>query len=126
MPIPGDEIVGYITLSNGVSVHRNDCKSLLNLDYNTRKINVKWKNITKANFIAKIKIRANNRNTLISDVISKLNELKIETIKFNTKVLPDREVVIDLEINVQDIEILQKCIKNLKKIDSVFDVRRIH
>ena len=126
MPIPGDEIVGYITFSNGVSVHRNDCKSLLNLDYNTRKINVKWKNIAKANFIAKIKIRANNRNTLISDIVVKLNELKIETIKFNTKLLPDRELVIDLEINVQDIEVLQKCIKNLRKIDSVFDVRRVH
>lgn len=126
MPIPGDEIVGYITLSNGVSVHRNDCKSLLNLDYNTRKINVKWKNISKAKFIAKIKIRANNRNTLISDVVMKLNELKIETVKFNTKILPDREVVIDIEINIQDIETLQKCIKNIRKIDSVFDVRRIH
>ena len=126
MPIPGDEIVGYITLSNGVSIHRTDCKALGNLDYKTRKINVKWKNKTKANFVAKIKIKSNNTNTLISDVVSKLNEMKLETLKFNTRLLPDREVNIELEINVSDTQILQKVIKELKKIDSVFDVRRIH
>jgi GTP pyrophosphokinase len=126
MPIPGDEIVGYITFSNGVSVHRKDCKSLINLDYNTRKINVKWKNKAKANFVAKLKVKANNRNNLIADVISKLNDLKLETLKFNTRVLPDREVDIDLEINVSDIDTLQKAIKELRKIDSVFDVKRVH
>jgi GTP pyrophosphokinase len=126
MPIPGDDIVGYITLSNGVSVHRKDCKSLLNLDYNKRKINVKWKNRSKAKFLAKIRIKSNNRNTLISDVISKLNELKLDTQEFNTKVLPDREVIIEIGINVLDIETLQKCIRELRKIDSIFDVRRMH
>ena len=126
MPIPGDEIVGYITFSNGVSVHRKDCKSLINLDYNTRKINVKWKNKAKANFVAKLKVKSNNRNNLIADVISKLNDLKLETLKFNTRVLPDREVDIELEINVSDIDSLQKAIKELRKIDSVFDVKRVH
>lgn len=126
MPIPGDEIVGYITLSNGVSIHRKDCKSLINLDYNTRKINVKWKNKAKANFVAKIKVKSNNRDTLIADIISRLNEMKLEILKFNTRVLPDREVNIELEVNVLDIETLQKVIKELRRIDSVFDVKRMH
>lgn len=126
MPIPGDEIVGYITLSNGVSIHRKDCKSLINLDYNTRKINVKWVNKAKANFVAKVRVKSNNRDNLISDIISKLNEMKLEILKFNTRILPDREVDIELEINVIDIETLQKAIKELRKIDSVFDVKRMH
>lgn len=126
MPIPGDEIVGYITLSNGVSIHRKDCKSLINLDYNNRKINVKWKNKSKVNFVAKIRVKSNNRNNLISDIISKLNDMKLEILKINTRILPDREVDVELEINVSDIDILQKVIRELRKIDSVFDVKRMH
>ena len=126
MPIPGDEIVGYITFSNGVSVHRKDCKNLQNLDTDTRTLNVKWVPKAKVNFISKIRIKANSRETIISDVLKTVKDLKLSVTQINTKMTIDRESIIDLELNVSDVEILQKAIKQIKKIDSVFEVKRIH
>ena len=124
-PIPGDEIVGYITFSNGVSIHRKDCNNLKNLDINTRKINVKWKKQTKANFITHVRIKANDRDGILSDILKVLKDLKVDITEINTKVMPDKENVTDVHISIQDIEKLQTTIKNLKKIDSVFDVKRV-
>ena len=126
MPIPGDEIVGYITFSNGVSIHRKDCKSLENLDTKTRSLNVKWMPKAKVDFVSKIRIKANSRETIISDILKTVKDLKIAVSQINTKMTIDRESIIDLEINVSDTDILQKAIKQIKKIDSVFEVKRIH
>ena len=100
MPIPGDEIAGYITFSNGVSIHRKDCKSLNNLDYNTRKINVKWKNKAKANFVAKIRVKANNRDTLISNSIFTSLSGSTLVLNFKTSNLISFNLEITSEINV--------------------------
>ena len=124
-PIPGDEIVGYITFSNGVSIHRKDCPNLNNLDVKSRTINVKWKTKTQANFITRIRIRANERDGILSDIVKTLKELKVELTEISTKVTPDRENITNVAISIQDIEKLQSTIKTLRKIDSVFEVKRI-
>ena len=69
MPIPGDEIIGYITFSNGVSIHRKDCKNLNSLDIKSRTINVKWRAKTKASFITYIRIKANERDGILTDIL---------------------------------------------------------
>lgn len=125
LPIPGDEIVGYITFSNGVSIHRKDCPNLSSLDVNSRAIKVKWKTKTKASFITHIKIRANDRDGILSDIIKAFKELKIDITEINTKVTQDRESITNVSISIQDIDKLQNAIKVLKKIDSVFEVKRI-
>ncbi len=124
-PIPGDEIIGYITYSNGVSIHRKDCTNLKNLNITSRSINVHWKTKTDANFVAKVRIRANNRDNIITDILKELREQKITVEQMNTRVTIDRENIIDLGINISDTEKLQSIIRGLKKIDSVFDVKRI-
>lgn len=126
MPIPGDEIVGYITFSNGVSIHRKDCSNLKNLDTKTRSLNVEWKVKTKADFVVKLRIRANTRETIISDILKVLKELKLTISEFNTKITINKEEIIDLNLNVSDTEVLQKVIKQIKKVDSVFEIKRIH
>lgn len=125
-PIPGDEIIGYITFSNGVSVHRKDCNNLSNLDIETRSINVRWKTQETAEFVAKIRIRANNRDSIITDILKTLKDLKISLEQINTKATPDRENIIDLGVRISNTENLQSVIRNLKKVDSVFEVRRVH
>lgn len=125
LPIPGDEIVGYITFSNGVSIHRKDCPNLKNLDINSRTINVKWKSKTKASFITYIRIKANERDGILTDILKTFKDLKIDITEINTKVTPDRENITNVAISIQDIEKLQTVIKTLKKIDSVFDVKRV-
>lgn len=126
LPIPGDDIIGYITFSNGVSIHRKDCKNLNNLDTSSRVINVSWKPKNKAYFDAKIRVKANNRDGLISDLIKVAKDLKINISEMNTKVTEDREVIVELVVDVSDTETLQKIMKSLKKVDSVFDTKRIH
>lgn len=124
-PIPGDEIVGYITYSNGVSIHRKDCTNLQKLDIGVRQIKVSWKEKVKVDFTSKIRIRSNNRENILTDVLKRLKELKVSINEINTKITQDRENIIDLTVTISDVGGLMNVIKNLKKIDSVFEVRRI-
>ena len=68
-PIPGDDIVGYITFANGISIHRADCKNLKALDTGARTIGVKWKTLTNAAFTARIVVKANDRDGVLSDIL---------------------------------------------------------
>ena len=124
-PIPGDDIVGYITFANGISIHRADCKNLKALDIEARTIGVKWKNQTNAAFTAKIAVKANDRDGVLSDILKTMKEQKVEITEISTKVTEDRENITNMSANIKDVETLQSVIKALKKIDSVFDVRRL-
>lgn len=124
-PIPGDDIVGYITFANGISIHRADCKNLKALDIEARTIGVKWKNQTNAAFTAKIVVKANDRDGVLSDILKTMKEQKVEITEISTKVTEDRENITNMSANIKDVETLQSVIKALKKIDSVFDVRRL-
>lgn len=115
LPIPGDDIIGYITFSNGVTIHRRDCKNLQNLDVGSRSINVKWKQMVKANFEAVIKVKANNRDLVIADVLKKMKDMKIDVNGINSRVTPDREIIIELVVAVPNTEILLKVLKEIKK-----------
>lgn len=123
-PIPGDDIIGYITYGKGVSIHRKDCKNLKSLNIDSRSINVKWQDKVKIDFIADIKIMSNDRDSLISDVLNKLQELKILVVSINAKKILEKECIIDLSISIDSSEKLQKVMKELRKIDSVYDVKR--
>ena len=123
-PIPGDDIIGYITYSNGVSVHRKDCKNLKGLDIVNRKINVKWKDKVKLEFITNISVIANYRETLTIDIIKKLQELKINILTIKAQKNEDKEIRVDVSINTESNESLTKVIREIKKIDSVYEVRR--
>ncbi len=115
LPIPGDDIIGYITFSNGVTIHRRDCKNLQNLDIGSRSINVKWKQMVKANFEAVIKVKANNRDLVIADVLKKMKDMKIDVNGINSRVTPDREIIIELVVAVPNTEILLKVLKEIKR-----------
>ncbi|MNP33379.1 GTP pyrophosphokinase [compost metagenome] len=123
-PIPGDEIVGYITYGKGVSVHRSDCSNLKSLDIESRRINVRWQDKVEMSFITNIQIRSNDRNDIVSDVLKKIQDLKVYIISISAKKTIDKECIIDLSINVESSEKLQKVIKEIRKIDSIFEVKR--
>lgn len=125
MPIPGDEIVGYITLSNGLSIHRKDCIHIAQLNSKERILDVKWVPQTKVEWMAKLKIKANNRDGLIADLLKLFKDLKLTITQINTKVTIDREVIIDISFKVYDTDTLHKVIRKVKQVDSIFDVKRI-
>ncbi len=126
-PIPGDDIKGYITLGNGISIHRADCVNIKALENTpSRFINVKWKNELKGDFEAKIVVKANASSSVLTEVLKKLSDLKVQVIQISSRVTHDRENIMDLKVSVANIEMLQSVIKNLKKVDSVFEVKRVH
>ncbi len=125
MPVYGDNIVGYITNAKGVSIHRVDCKSFKALNNKDRTIKVSWKKQVSILSTAKIRIRANNRDNLLNDILVVLNELKLTFNEINTKVNDDREFIVELNVNISDLGNLQNAIRNIKKVDGVFEVKRI-
>jgi len=124
-PIPGDEIVGYITFANGISIHRKDCTNLKSLDIDSRRIGVSWKEQLHADFNTRLIVKANDRDGVLTDILRTMKEMKIEITEISTKVTEDRENITNISVNIGDIDTMQKIIKSLRKIDSVFDVRRI-
>ena len=121
-PLPGDEIVGYITKGRGVSVHRKDCVNVKDLlTEENRMIDVKWENEAKENYNVNIQVLANDRNGLLVDVLNTLKETKAKLMGVNTK---ERIAILDLNIEIENIEELNKVIKLIRKVDSVYEVRR--
>lgn len=126
-PLPGDEIVGYITKGRGVSVHRSDCPNVSSFsseDMN-RCIDVEWyKSEKTSEYVAEIEIFANDRNALLADVTAAVNEVKGRISAVMARVMPDKVVILQMEIQLQDIEHLNKVMKAVRKVDSVYEVRR--
>jgi GTP pyrophosphokinase len=125
-PLPGDEIIGYITKGRGVSIHRTDCLNMEELvkDQN-RIINVSWYNEkTRGTYSVDIEVLSNDRTGLLGDVVKEITGLKINIMGVNTKTSKDRIATIDITIEVENTDQLNKVIKALRKVDSVYEVNR--
>ena len=124
-PLPGDEIIGYITKGRGVSVHRKDCVNVKELiKEENRMIDVSWVEEEKISYKAEIEIYANDRSNLLSDVITALNNAKAKMVAVSAKANKDRIAVIEATIETQGVDDLNNVIKALRKIDSVYEVKR--
>ena len=124
-PLPGDEIVGYITKGRGVSVHRKDCVNVEDLlSEENRIIDVRWYEEAKENYNVNIEVFANDRNGLLVEILNVIKETKAKLMGVNTKTTKERIAIIDLNIEVENIEELNKVIRAIRKVDSVYEVRR--
>lgn len=124
-PVPGDPIIGYITRGRGVSVHRRDCVNVgSNLDDSDRLIEVKWYTATNVAYKADITVMANDRTSLLMEVTNAIGESKIPLKAINARTTREQIAVMNLTLEITDTEQLEKIIKKLKKIESVFEVTR--
>ena len=124
-PVPGDEIVGYITKGRGVSVHRKDCVNVEELlSEDNRMIDVEWYNEEKASYQVDIEIDSNDRRGLLMDILKELGAVKVKILGMNTKTTKERIAIIDITLEVENLEELNKAIRALRKVDSVYDVKR--
>ncbi len=124
-PLPGDEIIGYITKGRGVSVHRKDCINVNDLfTEENRIIDVKWYEEAKENYNVNIEVLANDRNGLLVDILNEINKTNSKLMGVNSKTTKERIAIIDINIEVENIEELNKVIRAIKKVDSVYEVRR--
>ena len=91
----------------------------------SRKIEVSWKSQANVISVARVLVKANNRDNILNDIITKINENKLNINSVSTKITPDREIGLIIMLNISSAQELQKIIKEIRKIDSVFEVRRI-
>ena len=125
-PVPGDDIIGYITKGRGVSIHRKDCTNLSDLlSEEERIIEVEWfTNEEKKEYNVDIQVLANDRTGLLSDVVKEITNQKINIMGVNTRTSKDRIATIEATLEVKDIEQLNQVIKQIRKVDSVYEVTR--
>lgn len=124
-PLPGDEIIGYITKGRGVSVHRTDCANVKDLiNEENRMIDVYWFDDVNGSYKVEIEILANDRSGLLKDVIKQVENTKIKLNGMNTRTTKEGIVIIDLSLEVENIDILNKALSAFRNVESVYDVSR--
>ena len=126
-PVPGDEIVGYITRGRGVSIHRKDCPNLHdNTDATERFIEVEWDNSkTAISFQAEIQIKATDRKGLLSELTRILSDAKVTVNALNARTNKEKIALLNLILEVNSIEELNKLMEKLRLIKGVLDVFRV-
>jgi len=125
-PIPGDEIVGYITRGRGVAVHTRTCPNVQNLLYQTeRRIAVEWGSAGTATFPVQLSIRAKDRAGLLAEITAVISGAGSNI--HNLESRPDRaNARIDANLEIVDRRQLETILSNIKKISGVYGVERIY
>ena len=123
-PVPGDEIIGYITRGRGVSVHRTDCVNAKNLlSDGNRIIDVYWSN-QKTTYSVDIDIFANDRSGLLADIINVIGNAGCTLLAVSSKANKEKIATTEITVEVKNIDQLNQLLKALRKIDSVYEVKR--
>lgn len=124
-PLPGDEIVGYITKGRGVSVHRKDCTNIGDLlSEENRMIDVEWDKEEKIAYHADIEVCSNDRTGLLLDILKEIGTTKAKIEGVNTKVTKEKIAIIDITLEIENLAELSKAIKAIRKVNSVYEVNR--
>ena len=124
-PVPGDEIIGYITRGRGVTVHRKDCKNVKDLLQDEgRIIDVYWDTEKQSSYNVEISVFANDRDGLLADIIKVISNSESTLIAVSAKSNREKIAVVELTLEVKNIEDLNKTLRLLGKVDSVYDVKR--
>ena len=128
-PIPGDEIVGYVTRGRGVTIHRTDCINVINmpLEDRNRLIDAEWQapeNEAGERYIAELNVYAYNRTGLIVDISKIFTERKIDISSLNTRTSKQGMATINIAFEVGSKEELNSLIEKIRQIESVKDIER--
>ena len=127
MPVPHDDIIGFITKDRGVSVHRTDCKNILHLREKDqlRLIEVEWGDTEAKYYPVNLVIHANDRHGLLSDITRTLSDDKINVIAVNTMSnKKDQTARMSVTIEIRDLQQLTRIMDKISLLRNVIDVRR--
>lgn len=127
-PVPGDEIIGYITKGRGISVHRHDCPNAKMTEENqNRFIEVEWEDRGNANidYETELMVEGYNRSGLLNEVLHVVNSTTKNLTSVNGKVDKNKIAVITLKIGIQNLSQLDKIVDKIKNIPDVYSVRRV-
>jgi GTP pyrophosphokinase len=126
-PVPGDEIVGFVTTGRGVSVHRADCANAVTLttSMGERQIEVEWDGARAGMFVASIEVEALDRARLLGDVSTALADHHVNIVASSTHTGADRVARLRFDFELADPSHLDALLKSVKRVDSVFDAYRV-
>jgi GTP pyrophosphokinase len=126
-PVPGDEIIGFVTRGRGVSVHRSDCSNAaaLSADEVGRMIEVEWDRGSSGSFIAAVELKALDRTRLGVDVWKVISDNHLNIVRSDSITGPDRVSRMRFEFEMADPAHLDSLLAALKRIDSVYDAYRV-
>ena len=122
-PIPGDDIVGYISKGSGIAVHRVECNNLKNLD-DARSIVVEWGNLTAPNYVVNLKIYVQNRDNILAEIINTVTASKGKVMQVAASSNQRGEGTVKLKVTIEDRSMLEGLINNLKKVKDIYSIER--
>jgi len=125
-PVPGDEIVGFITRGSGVSVHRQDCVNIddLRTHQGDRLVNVKWNLAAKTLFLVNIQVEALDRARLLSDVTRTLSDQHVNILNASVSTSKDRTAISRFTFEMADASHLDAVLASVRGVEGVYDVYR--
>ncbi len=126
-PVPGDEIVGFVTRGSGVSVHRSDCVNVKTLlTEPDRMIDVQWAPTSSSLFLVQIQVEALDRAGLLSDITRVLSEHHVNILSANVSTSSDRLAISRYVFEMGDTVHLDRLLNAVRRIDAVYDVYRVN
>ena len=129
-PVPGDEIVGFVTRGRGISIHRTDCVNVLNLPEidRVRLIDAEWAEPqgekSSEKYLVDISIYARNRSGLLNDISKVMTERDIDILAMNTRTSKQGMATLAMSFEIAGRDELDQIVKKLKMVDSVIDIER--
>ncbi len=126
-PVPGDEIMGFVTRGRGVSVHRSDCANAVSLAQHQgdRLIDVEWDTDSQGVFVVSIEVKALDRSRLLRDVSAAMADHHVNIIACNTVTGTDRISKMRFDFELADPGHLDAVLGSIKQIDSIYDAYRV-
>lgn len=124
-PVPGDEIIGYITKGRGVSVHRSDCPNVLTEEAKERHLHVEWEvDQTQKQYHVDLEISGYDRRGLLNEVLQAVNEMKTNITHVNGRSDRNKMAIIQITILIHNTDHLRKIVERIKQIKDVYTVTR--
>lgn len=127
-PIPGDDIMGYITMGRGISIHRGDCEQFIELQniHPERVVESVWGENYATGFRISIRIIASDRNGLLRDITTVLANEKISVLGVSSRADTKKQLAtINMEIELNNVQILSKILARLAKLDDIIEAKRL-
>ena len=127
-PVPGDDILGYITKGRGVSIHRKDCGNLNSLikEDPQKVVDVSWGTSKGVEYMAEIQVKTEDKSGILSDVMNILMDSKLPLNALNAKSAKRNLAYINIKIKIDTVEQLKELMKKIKRVPGVLDVYRMN
>jgi guanosine-3',5'-bis(diphosphate) 3'-pyrophosphohydrolase len=127
-PLPGDNIIGYITRGRGVSIHRRDCKNILShyQEERERVVEVLWAEQLDSTYPVDIRIYGKDKPRLVTDVMNTVLDTRTHILGINAWVRKDNIARIQLRVEIRNLEHLKAVMHKIRRVEDITDVERVH